>query len=647
MISYSWMDKKKIWLIVLGIISAISLITSLWIVWQPLWGLKTSGPSYTADRIISHRLPNLKNGIRKVIFLPSEKDYQELYQAVNKNIFNKIDKQKDDSDDVVAQSATDVIFPVTEETPNLKSPDAVNLTDDKNKLIWKFISDQKQIKLADLISLEFNSARNSVLKTTLNPLSYIDYYLYQRYTILIANKNLQKLENDIKDSKISTTVITHPKQQNFDSKIIRLEIENVSLTSLVLDEIILKLDTSIDTTANLFFEKDDNFTPAGKILSSSITDKDKGLLKFSSVSLHISGKGSSINSKVILLVVSNQPVQFESIELKLTNSVTKKQIKDSKFHLINDETFRYLENISQSPSEFVRQHPQFLLQNQGADKNSIALLPPGKYFFPETIVIPETFNEVRLLPGTTIKFAPGVSLISYSPVIAEGTVNSPIKFMAASSSHWGTFAIVNTKNKKSLISHVSVEEAGPTTVNGIVFSGGLAAHYADIEIFDSIFTRNHGDDGVNIKYATIDLRKNQFIDNDSDGLDLDSASGIIKDNIFSNNGGDGLDISWNTADISDNLISNNKDKCLSIGEKSTGSVTGNTLENCDIGIAVKDLSDITLTNNLIRHNRQGLAVYQKKSIFGGGMAKLDNNIFSGNQTDVWTDEKSTVTDENE
>ena len=194
--------------------------------------------------------------------------------------------------------------------------------------------------------------------------------------------------------------------------------------------------------------------------------------------------------------------------------------------------------------------------------------------------------------------------------------------MAASSSPWGTFAIVNTKGKKSLINHVSIEEGGPTTVNGIIFSGGLATHYADIEIFDSVFTRNHGDDGANIKYSTADVRRNQFIGNDSDGLDLDAVSGTIKNNVFSGNGGDGLDISWNTAEISDNFISDNKDKCLSIGEKSTGSITGNSFENCDIGIAVKDLSDISLVNNVIRHNRQGLAVYQNKSIFAVSITKF-------------------------
>ena len=643
MISYLQMNKNKIWLLVTGIILATGFIAALWIIWQPLWEPKDSGLSYTANGIISHRLPNLKNGIRKVFLLPSEENYQKINLAINKSIFNKIDKQKDQSDNVTAQNAANIIFPVSGKVIYSELSDNANLDDDTNKLIWKYISDQNQVGSTDLISLEFTSTRNSALKMSINPLSYIDYFLHQRYTIFVINENLQKLEKKIKDPKIFTTIITHPKQQNFNLKVIRLEIENLSLSSLILDEVNLQLDTSINLTADLIFEKDGNFTSSGKVLTSGITGKTGTSLEFLDINFQISGKNSSTGSKTTLFIVSNQPLQFKSMDLKLTNSLTKKQIKESEFRLINDETFRYLENISQSPAEFVKQHPQFLLQNKGDGKNSIVLLPPGKYLFPETVVIPETFDEVRILAGTIIKFGPNASLISYSPVIAEGTVNSPIKFMAASSSPWGTFAIVNTKGKKSLINHVSIEEGGPTTVNGIIFSGGLATHYADIEIFDSVFTRNHGDDGANIKYSTADVRRNQFIGNDSDGLDLDAVSGTIKNNVFSGNGGDGLDISWNTAEISDNFISDNKDKCLSIGEKSTGSITGNTFENCDIGIAVKDLSDISLVNNVIRHNRQGLAVYQKKSIFGGGAAKLDNNIFSDNQTNVWTDGQSTVT----
>ena len=642
MISYLQMNKNKIWLLVTGIILATGFIAALWIIWQPLWEPKDSGLSYTANGIISHRLPNLKNGIRKVFLLPSEENYQKIYLAINKNIFDKIDKQKDQSDNIAAQSAADIIFPVSGKVVDSKLSGNTDINDDINKLIWKFISDQNQAGTIDLISLEFSSARSNILQMTLNPLSYIDYALHQRYTIFIVNENLQKLEKNIRDSKISTTIITHPKQQNFDPKIIILNIENLSLSHLILDEINLQLDTSADVRADFIFEKDGNFTSSGKILSSSVTNKTKTSLDFLNINFQISRKGSSSGSKISLFIVSNQPLQFKSMEFRLTNSLTKKQIKDSKFRLINDEIFRYLENISQSPVEFAKQHPQFLLQNQGDTKNSIALLPPGRYSFPETVVIPKTFQAVRLLPGTTIRFAPGASLVSYAPIIAEGTANSPIRFTSLSSAPWGTFAVVNTKDKKSYIRHVLVEESGPTTVNGINFSGGLAAHYADIEILDSVFTHNHGDDGVNIKYSEAIVDRNRFVDNDFDGLDLDTVSGTINNNIFSGNGGDGLDISWNSAEISGNQMANNKDKCLSIGEKSTGVVSGNTMTNCDIGIAVKDLSDVILSKNTISNNRQGVAEYQKKPIFGGGRAKLEDNIFSDNQTDVWTDEFSTV-----
>src|SRR3989338_11538139 len=174
MISYSWMNKKKIWLIVLGIILATGFIAALWIIWQPLWEPKDSGLSYTANGIISHRLPNLKNGIRKVFLLPSEENYQKIYLAINKNIFDKIDKQKDQSDNIAAQSAADIIFPVSGKVVDSKLSGNTDINDDINKLIWKFISDQNQAGTIDLISLEFSSARSNILQMTLNPLSYID-----------------------------------------------------------------------------------------------------------------------------------------------------------------------------------------------------------------------------------------------------------------------------------------------------------------------------------------------------------------------------------------------------------------------------------------------------------------------------------------
>jgi len=270
-----------------------------------------------------------------------------------------------------------------------------------------------------------------------------------------------------------------------------------------------------------------------------------------------------------------------------------------------------------------------------------AMILSGSHTFTETIIIPRN-TQLTILPGTTLRFMPGISLLSYSPVIAQGTQSAPILISSATSEPWGAFAVIDTNDQASKFEYVTIENAAHAVVNNTTFTGGLAVHYSDVEIRNSIFRNNHGDDGANIKYAHAIIQDNQFIDNEFDGLDLDIVTGEIKNNLFANNGNDGLDVSFNQAIIKDNIMQNNSDKCLSLGEQSLAPVTNNTLSDCIMGAAVKDLSDILFENNLIKNNQQGIAVYQKKPIFGGAIIRLKNNQFEDNQENTWIDDLSEI-----
>jgi len=299
----------------------------------------------------------------------------------------------------------------------------------------------------------------------------------------------------------------------------------------------------------------------------------------------------------------------------------------------------------------------FVQNHSGFQINGSSVTLSGSHIFTETIIIPRN-TQLTILPGTTLRFMPGTSLVSYSPVIAQGTQFAPILITSATSEPWGAFAIIDTKEigvlsgecveyspgvcgNTSYFEYVTLENAAPAVVNNATFTGGLAVHYSDVEIKNSIFRNNHGDDGANIKYAHVIIQDNQFIDNEFDGLDLDIVTGEVKNNLFANNGNDGLDVSFNQAIIKDNIMRDNNDKCLSIGEQSLAPVSNNTFSNCIMGVAVKDLSDILFENNLIKNNQQGIAVYQKKPIFGGAIVRLKNNQFENNQQDTWTDNLST------
>ena len=269
-------------------------------------------------------------------------------------------------------------------------------------------------------------------------------------------------------------------------------------------------------------------------------------------------------------------------------------------------------------------------------------LLPGEHVMYETLIIPRD-TTLFIEAGTTLYFAEGASLISYSPIIARGSPSSPIQFKALDSRKpWGVVAVVDTKNAENVFRYVHAEHGSEATIEGVLFTGMLSLYNAGGTIEHSEFTNAHGDDALNIKGGGIKISDSSFYNNTLDGIDLDFVlpQTSVTKNAFLNNGGDCIDLSWSDLLISDNTIDGCKDKGISVGESSHPTITATAISACDIGIAVKDSSRAVIENTSIAHSRIGLSLYQKKDIFGGGSAQLKNVVFKSNAKDTETDSLS-------
>ena len=327
----------------------------------------------------------------------------------------------------------------------------------------------------------------------------------------------------------------------------------------------------------------------------------------------------------------------DDFEIEVTNAVTGSKIKPV-IRYIDEETFKYFEQINYSREEFLRYNPIF---KKGLSDNQIVLYP-GIYQISETIIIPRDFS-LEIKPGSQLRFAPGASLISYSPVKAQGINQAPIIFTAQDRNKgWGVVAVLDIE--KSIFEHCLVEYGGEAYINGVFFSGQLAIHYADAEIKNCRFRFAQGDDSLNIKKGRVNLENNYFYQNNFDGLDLDWANGRVANNHFLDNGNDGLDLGGvGNLIVWSNRIEGSKDKCLSIGENSKNTrVVNNLLMNCQTGIAVKDNSEVDIINNTILNNQIGVAVYEKKPTFGGASPKMTNSIVWHNGKSIELDDKSKI-----
>ena len=458
---------------------------------------------------------------------------------------------------------------------------------------------------------------------------------------------------DATAQRIRNSVINRPKQlssllQNNESnasvwfdarkRMMRLTIRVTNYSGLLLREI--DISTDVNQTAQLYYDTNSNnlYDRDDALLARSTYNTEKGLLHFTmdnDVLLHAAFRFVDKPVEHNLFVVfqkEDRQLALDGVVLRAVNAVTGHPIEWYRMRYADVSTFDQIEESIATVPAFIAAHPGFIRRGQDIR------LPAGDYYFDKTIIVPSN-TTVWIDPGVSMRLAPSVSFVSYSPIIARGTEESPIRFMPARSGQpWGTVAIVQAGDATSTFSHAFIQGGSGDYVNGAFITGMLAVHRSNLVLDHSEIRDARADDGVNVKYGTVAIENSLFAGNSADGFDLDYGHGIVKNNRFMRNGSDGVEISGSSVFIYGNQILYSADSCVNVGEQSNNLViANNVLERCAVGVTSKDLSAPVIIHNTIINNGVGLNSYQEKEIFGGASPRVYNSIVWNNEISVQDD----------
>ena len=271
------------------------------------------------------------------------------------------------------------------------------------------------------------------------------------------------------------------------------------------------------------------------------------------------------------------------------------------------------------------------------EKDGRALLEKGNYVIRKNVFIPMGYVLV-IKGGTTIRMAPGVSVLSYSPMHILGTGDAPVVIKALNSKKpFGVWAVMGmgADSKASIIENLDFSGGSHAFLDGISFPGGLNFHHMTVEIKDSYIHHNHSHDALNVKWGTVSLENNRFYSNPVDHAALDYSKGVIIGNQFTDDTadreGDAVDLSCSQFFVAANSFAHFLDKGLSIGEDSKCFIYDNVIRQNRIGVASKNRAQVLLLDNKFYDNTDAIAIYQKDSMYGGGNVYLLANEFKANE----------------
>lgn len=199
------------------------------------------------------------------------------------------------------------------------------------------------------------------------------------------------------------------------------------------------------------------------------------------------------------------------------------------------------DQIDVAPEAFVAANPQFELDADGGG----LLLPAGEHVFTTTTIVPQG-TTLTIAPGAVLRFGAGRSLISYSPVVAQGTEDAPIRFVARHPLlKWGVVGVV--QGGRSVFEYVHFENSRQALVNDVDFFAGLSLIETDSVVRNSTFQDAFGKDAMNARESVVQVQNNTFRNAYKDCLDLDGGAGEISANLFVNCEDEGIDLSLNDA----------------------------------------------------------------------------------------------------
>jgi hypothetical protein len=269
---------------------------------------------------------------------------------------------------------------------------------------------------------------------------------------------------------------------------------------------------------------------------------------------------------------------------------------------------------------------------------------PGRVALAETIELPASF-EVVIEPGTDLHLGSGVALMIHGDLRALGTETQPIRISGEPS--WGGVFVQGTRLRKSRVTlrhtHVIGGVGGENARS--FFTSSFAVHDGLVEIVDSSFEQSRADDGMNLKYASVELAGNLVLGSRDDALDCDFCDGELRDNEIRDSGGDGFDFSGSRVIVRDSRVERCADKGMSIGERTVARLLNNEVIDCYTGVAVKDLSEVEIRGLTLSQLQVGIAAYIKKPTFGPSRVRVADLRMSDVETRILRDSSCSVEEE--
>ncbi len=273
-------------------------------------------------------------------------------------------------------------------------------------------------------------------------------------------------------------------------------------------------------------------------------------------------------------------------------------------------------------------------------KNNKILIKQGDVRLDHKVIIPAGY-EIYFRQDTKIDLVNEAAIITYSPLIMQGTKEKPV--VITSSDFSGNGFTVLQAGKRSKLDHVVFRNLNTLDYKGWALTGAVTFYESDVDMTHVRFYRNQCEDALNTIRSDFSVDNCSFEYTFGDAFDSDFCTGELTHTTFTNIGNDAIDFSGSKIKIGYCTMKDVNDKGISGGEDSHLMVDHVDIDRASIGVASKDLSNVEVDNSRIKDCNYGLVLLQKKPEYGPATMILNKTQITNPKTQMLIEKGSSVT----
>jgi hypothetical protein len=272
------------------------------------------------------------------------------------------------------------------------------------------------------------------------------------------------------------------------------------------------------------------------------------------------------------------------------------------------------------------------------EQNKKLFIKPGKQIINSDLIIPTGYQLIANA-GVSLDLKNHAKIISYSPIIFNGTEDGPLIIESTDSTSQG-IEVIGAAH--SFFSYVTFKNLPRIHDEQWTRMGAITFYESPVDFNFCSFYNCKAEDAINIMRSNFTFKNCLFQKIFNDAIDIDFSEGAINSCAFENCNDNALDIMMGKVKVTGIYVTSSKNKAINV--KGGGQLTGSDvrIEKSTISICAEDQSLVDLQNVTITDSDIGIVAYEDKQGSGHPVIKVANLVFTNVKTNYLKEQKSSI-----